>query len=441
MDLRSRLLAICARRTPTSDPWRQRSAWIRRPVPLVLLGLTAAGLIALGMHYRQPTDLLAARAALTRRQFDAARASLLRHLAAHPNSAESHLLMAQLDRRANNYAEAGKHLDACQRLGGPAEAIELERALAAIQNGAFNPALDRLCYEHLSRQDADQYLILEALSQGFTKTYRLHEARACLERMLVLQPDSNYALRRRAWIAFQDEQFDRAEADYRRALEIDPEDTAARLGLAQILLDIRKNGAEAGEQYERVWSVQHDTTVAVGLSQSRRLLGRGADARRLLDAWLADHPADALAVAERGRLALDEQATEEGVTLLRRAVTLAPYLRDANYTLYLELTKQGRTDEAEACQERMRQAKQAREELASLTRRLQQTPNDADLRCRIAQLFLSYGDEAEGLRWLSTILQNSPHHGPAHLALANYYDRHGQADRAAEQRRLAAPTP
>src|SRR5258708_15965261 len=109
--------------------------------------------------------------------------------------------------------------------------MELERALAAIQNGVYNSELDRLCYEHLSRSDSDQYLILEALSQGFTKTYRLKEALACLERMLVLQPDSSYAFRRRAWICFQEKQYDRAEADYRRALEIDPSDTAARLWL------------------------------------------------------------------------------------------------------------------------------------------------------------------------------------------------------------------
>jgi predicted Zn-dependent protease len=406
-----------------------------------VLALAAGGLIELGVHYWPQKDLPIAHAALTRRQFDAARTSLLRHLEAHPNSAEDHLLLAQLDRRANNYADAARHLDACRRLGGPVDAIELERALGAIQNGVFNPSLDRLCYEHLSRKDADHYLILEALSQGFTKTYRLKEAQVCLERMLVLQPDSSYALRRRAWIHFQHEQYDRAETDYRRALEIDPEDTTARLGLAQILLDIRKNGAEAAEQFERVWPVQHDATVAVGWSQSWRLLGRGAEARHLLDDWLADHPTDALALAERGRLALDEQATEEGVALLRRAVTLAPYLRDANYTLYLELNKQGRTAEAEACQERMRQAKKAREELASLMRRLQDTPDDVDLCCQVAQMFLRYGDEQEGLRWLSTILHNHPHHAPSHRALADYYDKQGQADRAAEHRRLAGMTP
>jgi tetratricopeptide (TPR) repeat protein len=416
----------------------ERLALLRRPAVLVLLGLSAVGLALLGAHRWPERHLRNARAALTDRKYDVARASLLRYLNARPNSAEAHLLLAQLDRRANNYADAASHLDACERLGGPSDAIAMERALAVIQNGAYNPELDRWCYEHLQRNDADQYVILEALSQGFTKTYRLKEAMACLQRMLVLQPDSSYALRRRAWIYSQGEEHDRAEADYRRALEIDPEDAAARLGLAEILLNVRKNGREAAEHYERLWAGKHEGTIALGLARGWRLLGRNADARRLLDDWLSLHPTDASALAERGRLALDEQATEQGVALLRRAITLAPYLRDANYTLYLESTKQGRKAEAEACQERMKQSEKVREELAQLTRRLGAAPDNADLRCRIAQIFLSYGDEEEGVRWLLCTLQNHPRHAPSHRVLADYYQKRGQNDRAAEHRRLAA---
>ena len=110
-----------------------------------------------------------------------------------------------------------------------------------------------------------------------------------------------------------------------------------------------------------------------------------------------------------------------------QAVELAPYLRDANYTLYLCLKKQGRTAEAEACQERMRQAMKAREELAALTKRLQETPGDADLRYQIAQLFLRFGDEQEGVRWLATNLQNHPQHAPSQQALAAYHEKQREA--------------
>ncbi|HLJ95698.1 MAG TPA: hypothetical protein VKU02_21155, partial [Gemmataceae bacterium] len=111
--------------------------------------------------------------------------------------------------------------------------------------------------------------------------------------------------------------------------------------------------------------------------------------------------------------------------------------RDANYTLYLYLNKEGRTAEAEACQERMQQAKKARAELALLTQRCQATPEDPALRCQIAEIFLRFGDEQEGLRWLLTNVQNHPGHAPSHLALADYYDRRNQPAKAAEHRRLA----
>ena len=416
-----------------------RSLTRQRTFLVALLGLTAAGLTGYGIYYSQK-DLREARASLSRHDYDAARASLLRSLEVHPKSAETHLLLAQLDRRANRYLDAAKHLDACQRFGGPADAIELERGLGLIQNGVYNAELDVLCGKHLAKPDADQYVILEALSQGLTKTYRLKEALVCLDQMLFLQPDSAYALRRRAWIYSQIDRHDRAEADYRRALEIDGEDSVARLGLAQILLNYTKNGGEAAEHFERLWTTRKDATVAMGLARSWRLAGRRDDARHLLDNWMSEHPGDALARSERGQLAFEEGATEEAIGLLRRALAQAPYLFDAYYALYLCLTRQGKTVEAKECQQQMEQAraeaKKAKEEMAQLTRRLQHTPDDADLRCQIAKMFLRYGEE-EGVRWLLLNVQNQPNHRPSHLALADYYDNQGDKVRSSEHRRLA----
>src|SRR5262249_49522230 len=148
----------------------------------------------------------------------------------------------------------------------------------------------------------------------------------------------------------------------------------AREGLAQILLGVRKDFAEAAKHYERLWLVQQESTVAQGLARSWQLLGRTEDARRLLDNWLTAHPDDSLILMERGKLALEEDAPELALTLLRRAVALAPYLLEANNILYECLNKQGRTAEAEECMVRIRRAKENREQLTVLTRRLQQTP-------------------------------------------------------------------
>jgi len=416
---------------------RRRLLWFRHPIVLIAFALTAAGSIAIGVDSWPYWYLRKARAELSRRDYEAARASLLRYLRARPTSTETLLLLAQLERRMNNYADAGRHLEACARLGGSADEIELERGLAAIQNGVYNAELDALCSRHLARKDADEFMILEALSQGLTKTYRLKEALICLERMLILQPDSNYAFRRRAWIHEQGEDYDRAEADYRRAVEIDPKDAVARLGLANVLLYKRQNGREAADHFERLWSGQQDSAVALGLGRSWYLDGRIDDSCRLLDAWLTDHPGDAQVLAERAEIALNaQQNPDKAEALLRRSIAVAPYLVAANYTLYLCLSRQGRKAEADECQARIQRAKKDRERLAEQTRQLTTGPDNPELRCQIAEMFLRYGDE-EGLRWLLLNVQNHPDHRPSHLALAEYYEKQGQSARAAEHRRLA----
>jgi tetratricopeptide (TPR) repeat protein len=413
----------------------------RRVVRLAALAVVGlAGLFFLALRYWPETYLHAAQAALERRDYAAARVALVRYLAARPDSGPGHLLLAQLERRSDNYAQAARELDACRRSGGSPDAIELERALGQIQRGAYTTDLYALCSKHLAQKDADEYLILEAVSQGLTKTYRPKEALLCLNRLLTLQPDSGYALRRRAWVYAQLEQHDLEEADYRQALAIDPEDQVARLGLARILITYQKDYTEAAEHFERLWQVRQDATVAAGLGRSWRLAGRTDDARRLLDDWLAAHPADPQCLAERGELAAAEQKNEEAVGFLHRAVAVAPYLFDSYYTLYLCLTRLNRTDEARECQAHMEKAKaefkQTKEELGRLTAQLQAAPDDADVRCRMAQIFLRYGEE-EGVRWLLLNIENQPNHRPSHLALADYYEQQGQKALAAEHRRLA----
>jgi Flp pilus assembly protein TadD len=409
---------------------------VRRSLLLALMGLVA-GLVAVSIHFWPERYLESARAALQRRDYDSARTLLHRYLKARPKSAEAHLLLAQLDRRSNRYDDAAVHLDACRRCGGPSDAIDLERALCSVQSGVLNAESVKRCYDHLNREDADQFLILEALSQGFTNTYHLKEAMLCLERMLVLEPNNNYALRRRGWIHLQSEQFDQAEADYRRAVEVDPSDAVARQGLAQILLDVREDFVEAAKHYEQLWPAQQDSTVVHGLAQCRQLLGRTDDARRLLNDWLTAHPDDPVILTQRGKLALEEDAFERGMTLLRRAVCLAPYLEEANNALSYCLNREGRKAEAQECMVRIRRIKENREQLTVLTRRLQQAPDDADLRCQVAQLFLQLGQEEEGIRWLQVSLQSHPDHRASHLALADFYDKAGQATLAAQHRRLA----
>jgi predicted Zn-dependent protease len=403
-------------------------------LPCLVVG---AGLVVLGIHYRPELSLRSARQALERRDFAAAHADLERYLAARPENAEAHLLIARLDRRANRYVEASKHLDICQRLGGFAEGVKLERALLALQNGDFDPRLEQICREHAVPGDPEEFYILEALSHGYSKTYHLNDALICLNRMLELQPDHGYALRRRAWIYSTLHDNPKAEADYRRALEINPDDNTARLGLAQILLDVGKDGAAALEQFDRLWAAQQDSATAVGQSRSLLLLGRSDEARQLLDDWLTGHPDDSAALTERGKIALEERDLEAAELFLRRAVARAPSNRLANHTLYLCLIQQGKTSEAEQCQARFNHILKDIERLDRLMQQLRESPDDPDRRCQVAEIFLQNNQESEGERLLRDTLRLHPDHRATHQALADYYGRIGRVDLAEVHRSLA----
>ncbi len=405
------------------------------------LGVGSGLLVAVALYaYWPETYWQAAEKALRQEDMVTARAALEHYLARRPHAAhaaQAHLLLAQLDRRANRYAEAEEHLALCQQLGGPAPAIQLERVLMAVQTGVFTLREEDFCRRRLADGSVDETLLYEAFSQGYTKTYRLQEALVCLNHLLELHPNSGYALRRRGWVHSALEHYDRAEEDYRRAVALEPEDAVARLGLAQLLLDIRKNGVEARPHFEYLWQRQKESPILIGLVRSRLQAGDTDQARAQLDDWLTGHPRDAPALTERGKLALGEGQMAQAEAWLRRALDITPYALDANHALFLCLSRQDKTAEAEQCQVRIRQAREDGEQLVLSLRRLQQTPQDADLRCRIAQIFLRQGQEREGERWLQQLLQTHPDHRPAHQALADYYRRNGRADLAEWHHRLA----
>ncbi len=402
-----------------------------RHARLLLLCLIAVlGLALLVVFYWPEFYLHSARQALERRDFAAAHADLERYLAARPDHAEAHLLLARLERRANRYVEAARHLDACRRLGGFTEEVQLERALLALQNGDFDARLEQICRRHAVPGDPEEFFILEALSHGYSKIGYLPEALFCLNRMLEIQPDNGYALRRRAWIYSTWRKHDQAEADYRRAVEIDADDRTARLGLAQLLLDVKQDGAAAFEQFDRLWAVQKDSPATVGRARSLLLLGRTEEARQLLDDWLRSHSDDSAALTARGKLALEERDLALAESLLRRAVALAPAEPIANHTLYHCLIQQGKTSDAEQCQARFQQAEKDIKRLDALMQHLKEQPDDPDRRCQVAEIFLRHNQGSEGERWLLTTLRMHPDHAPTQKLLADYYRRIGRHDLA-----------
>jgi tetratricopeptide (TPR) repeat protein len=425
---------------------RLRATWqtLRRRPWLGLLA--AASLLLLGgggaWAARQlwaEYHLRAARQALRHWDFKTARGHLALCLQVWHDRPDVCFLAARTARRAGFYDDADRLLADCQRLQGRTPETVLEWAMVRVQSGDFAGSAAFLV-ERVKQDDPDTPLILEALALGYNEVYDLHSAAACLSQLLERQPDNAYALLWHGRVLSGMSYFARAREDYQRAVEVDPEYDDARLALAQNLLDHALKPDEAVGHLELLRRRQpRNLEVLLALARCYRQLGRTDEARALLDALLREHPDDARALAERGRLALAEQHEAEAEDWLKKSLQADPHAREHLYLLYECLSRQGKADEAAECLARFRRIEDDLKQLEKAINEVGHTPQDPEPRYRAGIICLRNGQDREGLRWLYGALEQAPQHRATHAALAEYYERIGDREQAAEHRRFAGP--
>lgn len=395
-----------------------------------LVGYAVYGHLWAEYHYRE------AERALERRDFEQALSHLALCLEVRPRSGQAHFLAARAARRAGSYDEAVRHLAECKKLGWVPEAIALERALLEAQQGDPAP-VEVYLLSCVHKDHPDAVLILEALTAGYLKTYRLTRALDCLDLWLARQADDVQAL---AWRGEAREQLDRPQAaleDYRRAVELDPGRDATRLRLARLLLRAGQP-REALGHFEQLSPRQPgNAEVQLGLALCYLELGQAEEARRLLDPLVAAEPRNAQALAARGRVAQASKEFAEAEDWLRRAVAAAPYEREVVYAFTQCLQDRGKKDEAKKWFDRLARIDADLKRMTAVIRAIHRAPHDPALRCEAGELMMRNGQEKEGLRWLDSALQQDPAHRPTHRALADYFERHGEPARAAAHRRQA----
>ena len=403
---------------------------------LALLGL-ALGVLALYIWSRY--HLRAAEQALQSYHLRAARERLRQSLGWLPGNARILLLQAQTARRLDACAEAENRLLDYQRRQGTTEESRLEWLLLGVQQGDLGGHVREL----QSLVDAEHpaaSLILEALAKGFRNVSRGSEMLICLNRLLEREPRNTLALtlRGKGWEELRNPE--RALQDYERAVELDSASYPARLGLADTLQRLGRI-REAIAHYEILREqLPRNPDVLLGLERCRFDSYELEQAKELLDILLAAHPEHVAALVERGRLALSRQDEAGAEEALSRAAALAPWHREAHRLLLNCLQMRGKSGEAEKCQARIRELQASDSELGHLSLRYRNSSRDPAVRFELARWSLQNGREQDGLRWLFRTLLVDPRHGPAHAALADYFQRSGQPRRSAEHRKLAEGT-
>jgi tetratricopeptide (TPR) repeat protein len=390
---------------------------------LALVGWVVYRQVWADIHYRRAEAALAQSLRVEgSAPLAAARTHLACCLRVWPNSPRVNFLMAQAARRAGDTDDAARYLRRAEQLGWVAEAIDLEKALSAVQRGELDRA-EPVLASFVERGHPDKLLILEALVQGCRRTYQMPRALAYLDAWLAAQPDSVRALVWRGETLLLVGRERDALADYRQALELDPEEDEARLKVAELSLGLHQPG-DALPHFTELLKRHPDQAEALfGLASCRAEQGETADAVNLLDRLLSLEPEHFGALAERGKIALDAGDPVEAEKWLRRATGVAPFEREALYNLYRCLGRNGRTAEAEECLARIKRIDEDRKRLDELRTAVMTAPHDAALRCEMGVILLRNGQDRQGVRWLQSALQEDPGYGAARQALEEYHRR------------------
>jgi tetratricopeptide (TPR) repeat protein len=416
---------------------------IKRLVAVLLLLALGGALATQGYAWYQ---LRAGRAALERYKTAEARGHLDACLRLWPRSETAHLLSARAARRAGDLEAAHRHIEACQKTEGkqsPDVLLEWE-LLRAVEGDLLE--VEESLTERARKDPAVAPLVWEALAEGDIRMYRTLSAMNLLDAWIQADPDNPRAHFLRG-NAVRQGGTAKAVPDYRRAVELAPDDDEARWWLAVSLQEAGQFD-EALQHLERLrdrgWP---NRDLRPRLARSLDRLKRTDEARALLDAALADDPHHVLALRVRGQLEMSADNFPAAEEVLREAVRLQPSDYHTRYALVQCFRQQGKDAEARQEEAAAEKVKERQERLGQLRgREMSMRPHDPAVHCQMGVLFdaLGYPEVAE--KWLFSALNEDPDYRPGHAALADFYERHQrEPEQAAEHRRLArgakAPDP
>ncbi|MFM8893220.1 MAG: tetratricopeptide repeat protein, partial [Planctomycetia bacterium] len=209
---------------------------------------------------------------------------------------------------------------------------------------------------------------------------------------------------------------------YLHALELAPDDTAARRGLAESLAKRLRFG-DALAEWTRLLAVDAtDVEAAIGRCDCLVQLGEVDSARGELEALLRSMPENVTVLELAGRLELSAGTPARAVALLSRAVDLRPEDAELRYARGRALRLAG---DVEAAREHLAYREAAAEPLDRLRKLLVQLPQqpwDADIRADIGELTARWKSREEARLWFLRALDVDPAHARARAALGQVAD-------------------
>ena len=398
---------------------RLRRRWFRR------VGLTIATLGVLlwfrALWWLPPFQALA-RQSLQQRNTTSALRWLDVATALVAEDAETAFLRARAYRKQGQMELAAAALQRAHLLGKPAGYLEREQWLAQAQSGQMREAEPHLA-KMLTAPGEDGEEICEAFALGYCRAQRLPQALQILNVWLADWPQRAYPYLLRGRLFLLESNLVTAEADFRRACELEPQNRESVIELATVLKNLNRQ-TEAIPLFERCIDDPHfGSRAQVGLALCLKATGDNVRARSLLERAIKTSPHDVEVLRELGRTALEEGDYATATRWLGDALRIVSYDDETHYLLAQALQASGQLDDAKPHFEYVARARNAYRELNFLKDVLRKQPGDTKSLVRAGALLLEFSDPDEGVVRLLAALDRDPQNQPARQLLADYYDR------------------
>jgi tetratricopeptide (TPR) repeat protein len=334
-----------------------------------------------------------------------------------PNDPEVNFDMARLLRRDGEYVSSGRFLTRAAALGWEPDAIKMEKTLLAAQTGDFRSSESTIL--RWARLGTDeQYLFLEVLIPQYLLRHDLDLALELLTSWTKKEPRNVRAL---LWLVEVCERLQlptQALEAVAAAAEVAPDRADVRAKCGLLLLEYNRV-VEARPHLERAVELDpSDRMARLGLARCRHSLGDSPAAVRLLDDMLADRPTDPEALGVRGWVALQSNHLTEAVQCLKQALEQTPFDLEALNNMAAAWNALGQPNDAKIYLDRFEAAKRDLAELQETTKAVAKEPRNPNLRYKAGTILLRNGQTEGGIRWLESALAENPAHEPSRKALA-----------------------
>ncbi len=372
--------------------------------------------------------------AISKRDLPTAKGWLRRATHLSSDNSLSLFLQGRVARIEGNFEEMSGLLRKAFHKGFDNKRLALEQDLALATTGRLDFEMEARFNSSLEKQ-VEVAEILESYANGLATISRFKESMVLLEQWEVIDPANATPNYRRGRIHEHLNQYDKAEAEYRKAIGKDKNFVKARYALAKLLLQNRQP-EQAKQLLDQCKPGGHDLAVKALIANCLRTMGDIDACRNILNDLveqgyegmlesyrLVDEvPERYIAASDLGCIETEIGSFDEAKKHLELALKYHPLDTVARYSYAVALRNLGERDEAEKNFEITRRARDELNQVRVLQEAIEANPEDTDARIEIGKIILRNESERTGVFWIESVFSYDPTNQKAHAALAEYFD-------------------